>query len=272
MTVQAATGVRVAVEEFSSYPDSVSRALDKCNAGELLARQTRVVLKPNLVNHSPHPITTPAACVEAAIDYIRMHSTAHIIVAEGSGDGNTRRAFRELGYDEMAARKQVELIDLDAEPWEQVSNPRMRFLKEFHIPTPLRGAFIVSIPVLKAHSMSKVTLAMKNMFGIAPARLYGGSAYKKAQLHGENNNQLQHYIFELNQYCKPDLCLLDATVGMATAHLWGPQCDPPVNKILASADPVALDAKGAELLGFDWRTIGHIQMADGVLGHAQDVT
>jgi len=54
---------------------------------------------------------------------------------------------------------------------------------------------------------------------------------------------------------------------MAEAHLWGPHCDPPVNRILASFDPVAIDAAGAELLGLDWRTIDHITLADGLLGN-----
>ncbi len=270
MATQPGVATRVAVEDFASYAISVTRALDTMGADRLVGPHSRIILKPNLVNHAPHPITTPAACVDAVIDYLRIHTNAHIIVAEGSGDGNTWRAFRELGYEELAARKNVELIDLDAQPYVRFTNHHLQFLKEFHIPEPLLDAFVVSIPVLKAHSMAKVTLCMKNMFGIAPARVYGGSAYKKAKLHGRTNDELQHYIFELNQYRKPDLCVLDATVGMATAHLWGPQCDPPVNKILASADCVAIDACGAQLLGFDWRSVGHIRMADGVLGHADN--
>ncbi|MGI6461703.1 MAG: DUF362 domain-containing protein [Candidatus Hydrogenedentales bacterium] len=267
----AASGINtdVAVEEFVSYAVSIPRALDAIEAGALLASGQRVVLKPNLVNHSPHPITTPPACIEALIDYIRRYSAAEIVVAEGSGDGNTRRAFRELGYEAMASRKGAELIDLDAQPFERLTNPRMRLLKEFYLPRTVLDCLLISVPVLKAHSMAKVTLAMKNLFGIAPARVYSGSAYKKARLHGQNNDELQRYIFELNQYRKPDLSVIDATIGMANAHLWGPHCDPPVNKILASADPVAIDARGAELLGLDWRGIDHIRMANGVLGRAE---
>ena len=117
MATQSNVGLGVAVEDFVSYAISIPRALDAIGAGALLACRQRIVLKPNLVNHSPHPITTPPACIEAIIDYIRSHGGAGIAVAEGSGDGNTGRAFRELGYEEMAARKGVELIDLDAQPF-----------------------------------------------------------------------------------------------------------------------------------------------------------
>ena len=76
-------------------------------------------------------------------------------------------------------------------------------------------------------------------------------------------------MFELNRFVTPSLTLLDATVGMAEAHIWGPPCEPPVNKILAGFDPVAVDAAGARLLGLDWREVEHIRMADGILGRAE---
>jgi uncharacterized protein (DUF362 family) len=76
-------------------------------------------------------------------------------------------------------------------------------------------------------------------------------------------------VFELNQYCTPGLSVIDATVGMAQAHLWGPTCNPPPNKIVAGHDPVAVDAAGSGLLGVDWHTVEHIVLADGHLGRAE---
>jgi uncharacterized protein (DUF362 family) len=258
----------VATVEFINYATSVSEALSAIGAERILSEQARMVLKPNLVNADPHPITTPAACVEAVLDYCRAHSDGEVLIAEGSGGLDTRQAFERLGYTDLAARTGVRLVDLDREETVLLKNPANRLLREFHMPRMLIDAFIVSIPVLKAHSMSKVTLSMKNLFGIAPAPFYAGPHYRKAKLHG-HGAQVHRYVFELNQFCTPSLTVLDATVGMADAHLWGPACDPPVNKILAGFDPVAVDAAGAGLLGFDWRGIEHIRMAHGVLGHAE---
>lgn len=262
--------MNVAIVEFRDYARSAPEALDAAGAADALRGRSRIVLKPNLVNGDPHPVTTPAACVEAVLDYCRTHAgDAEVVIAEGSGGGDTREAFRALGYDELSARRGVPLIDLDREECVRVEQPSARFLREFYLPRCLEGAFVVSIPVLKAHSMSKVTLSMKNMFGIAPANRYGGSAYRKQKLHGRNNEELHHYIVELNQLCAPGLCLIDAVVGMAEAHLWGPPCSPPVNKLVAGLDPVAVDAAGAGLLGVDWRAVGHIRLADGLLGRAE---
>ncbi len=134
------------------------------------------------------------------------------------------------------------------------------------MPGILLDSYLISIPVLKAHSMSGVTLGMKNMIGVAPERYYGaGGHYKKWGLHAK----LDRAIMEINRFRKPDLTLIDAAVGMATAHLWGPKCDPPVGKVIASFDPVAADRVGCDMLGKDWRRVGHILFADGVLGQAE---
>ena len=61
-------------------------------------------------------------------------------------------------------------------------------------------------------------------------------------------------------------------MGMAEAHLWGPSCNPPVNKLVAGFDPVAIDSYGTTLLGMNWHEIGHIADVDGELGQAEPIT
>jgi uncharacterized protein (DUF362 family) len=135
-----------------------------------------------------------------------------------------------------------------------------------YLPEILFDVFLISIPVLKAHSLAGVTLSMKNMMGAAPpAHFQQGGHWKKAAFH-EN---VQEAVFDLNQYRTPDFSILDASVGMREAHLWGPTCNPPHNTLAASTDPVAIDAYGSHLLKRKWQQIGHIAMADGVLGSAQ---
>lgn len=48
----------------------------------------------------------------------------------------------------------------------------------------------------------------------------------------------------------------------------GPPCGPPLRQIVAGFDPVTADAAGARLLGLEWRDIGHIRLAHGILGKA----
>ena len=256
----------VMVAELSTYRETVPRLLQALGANEVLARQERIVLKPNLIEARPPPVTTDVKCVEAVVAYCREVSGGRIIVADGSGGCETSECFVALGYKRLEEEYGVELVDLNAAKTVTLTDASNVFLKTFRMPDILVDSYVVSIPVLKAHSMSGVTLGLKNMMGVAPERYYGvGGHYKKWGLHKE----LHRAIVELNKFRKPDLTLIDAAVGMATAHLWGPKCDPPVGKLIVSFDPVAADRVGCEMLGKEWSEVEHIVLADGVLGQAQ---
>ena len=254
--------------EFSGWRPSVSRLLEGAGLADLLAGKERVVIKPNLVEAFKPPITTPPELVGEIIDYLKAGMPdLEIIVAEGSGALNydTWHTFEALGYQDLARDRGVALVDLNTEPLLHFTNSSCRRWPEMFLPEILFDSFLISVPVLKAHSLAGVTLTMKNMMGVAPPKHYQkGGHWKKASFHDD----LQAAVLDLNQYRTPDFTILDATVGMRQAHLWGPTCDPPVNTLAACRDPVAIDAYGAGLLNRDWRNIGHIAKAHGLLGIA----
>jgi len=248
---------------------SVARLLEAAKLSEAIGQSSTVMLKPNLVEALQPPITTPVGFVADIIDYIKQITPeVKIIVAEGSGaaDYDTWHSFESLGYTAMAAELGVQLIDLNTEPLTKLEKNYCRRWPQMYLPEIIFDVFLISIPVLKAHSLAGVTLSMKNMMGIAPPAHYQqGGHWKKAAFH-EN---VQVAVFDLNQYRAPDYAILDASVGMQEAHLWGPSCNPPHNTFAASSDPVAIDAYGTQLLKRKWQQIAHIARADGVLGSAQ---
>jgi uncharacterized protein (DUF362 family) len=253
--------------QFDDYATSLPILLDKIGAADIFRQQQRILLKPNLVNTSPPPITLPRDAMEALLCYLRDCSDAELIIAEGTGEPHitTHDVFRALGYDQLAREYDLQLLDLNDAENIQLSNPDCRIFPEFHLPKIAFESFIISFPVLKAHSLADVPLAMKNMMGFPSHHHYQqGGYWRKSAFHA----QMHRAIFELNLYRKPDLSIIDASIGMAEYHLGGPTCDPPVGKLLAGVDPVAVDAAGAALLGFDWQDIGHIRLAHGILGRA----
>ncbi len=254
---------------FTGWNTSVPKLLDACGLDKALAQlKKKILIKPNLVEASPPPITTPVELVSSIIDYIRSKNPAlEIIVGEGCGsiDYETPTPFKQLKYVDMAYSQKVKLVDLNYEKTITLSKKECRRWPEMHLPEIVMDSFLISVPVLKAHSLADVTLTMKNMMGTAPPKHYNAGSWKKSAFH----EKIQEAIFDLNRYRTPDFSLIDATVGMAEAHLWGPVCDPAPNLLIASFDPVAVDAYGTEILHRDWRKIGHISMADGVLGYAE---
>lgn len=251
------------------WTGSVRRLLDAAGLAKILSSITKpILIKPNLVTIDAPPVTTPVGLVEAVVDYILANSpAAEIFIGEGSGslDYETTEPFKRLGYSELARRRPVELIDLNHAPLVTLSKPECKRFPTFHIPKIVMESYLVSVPMLKAHSFSEVTLTMKNMLGVAPPEHYHAGGWQKSEFH----DRIHEAILDLNRYRAPDFTVLDATIGMKDAHLWGGVCSPPPRRLVAGCDPVAVDAYGAGLLKRDWRRIDHIAKANGELGFCE---
>lgn len=244
--------------KFTSYPESVKRALDETGAAEIIENQQAILIKPNLVNNSPYPVTTHPDCCGVIIEYIKDYSRAEIVVAEGNGEpaSSTLETFKSLGYEALKKKYGVPLVDLNTAPLKRLENHSCAVFPEMYLPEIAFTHFIISVPVLKAHSLSMYTGTLKNMVGFAPPEHYSGmhGVWKKAKFH----NSIHRAILDLNRYRRPDFTVMDAAVGLADFHLGGRRCEPAVNRILAGGDPVSVDREGAALLGLDWRKIPHL--------------
>ncbi len=250
----------VAKVRFVDYETSVHKALDAIQAAELLPQDQLIVLKPNLTTNSPPPVTTPVACVAAALTYCRKHTQARVVIGEGCGGGVTRDIYESQGYVTLAEKYGVDLVDFNDGDAVEVSHPDALQLKTFMMPRILQDAFVISIPILKDHSFTRSTIAMKNMFGIAPEPYYGGS-WNKSQLHSPSTDISVH---DLCLYKRPAISLVDARVALTGMHLSG--TPKTFNLILASCDCVAVDAVGSELLGHDPHSLEYLRVSDGTHG------
>jgi uncharacterized protein (DUF362 family) len=244
---------------FQSYEQTVPELCELLEAGPVFARQEKILIKPNLINDSPPPVTTPVRACRALVEFIRSWTDCEVVIAEGCGAPGmeTMEIFHRLGYTRLSSDLQVPLVDLNHELVTTRRNPSCSLLQEAVLPAIALKAFIVSLPVLKAHSLADITGSLKNMLGFAPPETYGGrsGSWKKAFFHTE----IQTALREWNTYITPDLTVMDASVGLASYHLGGPPCSPPLNTLLGGSDPYAVDRKGAELLGLDPAKIGHLQ-------------
>lgn len=255
--------------EFISWGKSLAQIITGSGLDKILHGSARpILIKPNLVEALAPPVTTPVALVAALVALLKEITAASVIIGEGSGAMayDTGHAFAELGYTDMARRYDVELVDLNNEKLVRLENKACRRWPEIYLPGIALEYFLISVPVLKAHSLAGVTLTMKNMMGLVPPKHYrSGGSWKKSAFH----HRIQDAVADLNRYRTPDFTLLDATIGMAKAHLWGPTCDPPVNKLAGGFDPVAIDAYGTGLLNRNWLDIGHIRSVNHELGLAE---
>jgi uncharacterized protein (DUF362 family) len=245
-------------EIFTSYEKTVSRCLETVGAARVLTTGRPVMLKPNLVNDSPFPVTTSPDFCEAVVNFVRQHTDAPIVIAEGCGDAHleTIDIFSRLGYQSLAARLDLLLMDLNHESLVRMEDESCSVFKEMWLPKTVFHHILISLPVLKVHSLCDFTGSMKNMIGLAPPEHYSGrfGTWKKAIFH----NKIHRSIVDLNRYRSPDFSVMDATIGLADYHLGGSRCNPPINRILAGNDARALDREAAGLLGLRWEDIPYL--------------
>lgn len=252
----------VAEVKFENYADSVEKILDMIKANKLIKAEKRIVIKPNLTTNKEPPVTTDVKLVEEVLKYCRKHSKAEIIIAEGSGGSDTVKCFEKLGYYDLEARYGTKVVDLNREKRITLTRNDALKLKKFKMPEILSGAFLINIPVLKEHSVARLTAAMKNLFGlyISPAP-YKYLGWSKAKLHKLG---IHECVFDLNLYKKADINLVDASIGQIGDEISGTPKN--FGVLLASTDSVAVDVRCAEILEKNWKEIEYLIYADGRLG------
>jgi len=213
---------------------------------DIKVRGRSVVIKPNLIANRPYPVTTPPDTVGALLDYFREGN--ELIVAEGSGFGDTREIFRDRGYERLAERYGARLVDLNRDEFEVVELPKAKVLRRFELPLTLKGAYLISAAVLKRHSIARVTLSVKNMLGATIGR-------DKGRFHRLG---IDESIVDICLYRKPDLAVIDGRVGLSS-ELGGETKK--FGVMIFSEDPVAADAVGTKILGIEPSRVRHLKLA-----------
>ncbi|MBF0227097.1 MAG: DUF362 domain-containing protein [Desulfobacterales bacterium] len=128
--------MNISIIEFISYEESIKKAFDNISADKVLANQKAILIKPNLVNDSPPPITTSYKCCEAIVKYIRNCSNAEIVIGEGCGDASkeTDEIFEILGYKKLAKKLDIKLIDLNNCQLRTLENKKCSVFPKMHLP------------------------------------------------------------------------------------------------------------------------------------------
>ena len=256
---------KVAKVKFTNYETSVGQALDLIGGASKLPDEGLIIIKPNLTNSQQPPVTTNVGVVEAVYNYCTSHCKAEVAIGEGCGDGVTQDTFDANGYTELSRQYGIRLIDFNKEKTVVVKRRDTLQLKEFHIPEVVRNALVISVPTLKDHDFTVTTISMKNMFGIASAPFYRGK-WNKSKLHSPSTHKS---VVDVCLYKSPQLCVVDASVTLTGSHLSGTKKK--IGLILASFDPVAVDAVGSQLMGHNPRKIEYLTLANGLLGDLENI-
>jgi uncharacterized protein (DUF362 family) len=214
---------------------------------EVVPQGASVVLKPNLCTERPEQIHTANTSLRVlrGICQVMLERTSRITIVESDGARYpAEAAFENNGVYAMAAELGVKVQNLSKDELIEVPDARM---KGFGLArTWLEAEVFITLPVLKTHATTVFTGALKNQWGCIPR-------YDRILLH----KYLHQLISDINKLRPVTLALMDGLVGMQGR---GPINGYPIdlNVLLASRDPVALDATGMRLLGLNPYTSRHV--------------
>jgi len=243
----------------------------------------RVVLKPNNVIINVPLCATAAENLEGIIEFLHSIGKTNIVIAESPANGSAMDGFANYGYDKLAAKYNVKLVNLDTEGYAVVYCVDQHDMQ----PHAVRVAtmmmdpannFVISAAKLKTHDLVGITLSLKNVVvgaGIKDSGAglgrsgAGGGRSDKPLIHGGGVYGINYNLFTLSAKLHPNLAVIDGYEGMeGTGPVNGTAISQKV--CIASLDWLAADRIGAELMGVDFSKIGYLSYCAraGDRGHA----
>jgi uncharacterized protein (DUF362 family)/Pyruvate/2-oxoacid:ferredoxin oxidoreductase delta subunit len=243
-----------------STKENVERILSELDAfSNIVHHGDLVLIKPNFVAPFANAVTS-FEVLQAIIDKVKEHGGRPVIGESSGFEFDTETTFRILGAYKFADRNQVDLINFDTCEFVNVKT-LCGIIRKVKIPRIVKEAnVLINVPKLKRHSLTKVTIGIKNLFGM---------------LHRETRRKIHAFdlergIFEVARILSPDLTLVDGSVVTDRA-VFGAQSL--LGIFVGGTDVYSVDKHSCKLLGVDFQNVEHIRLAfeEGVAEEMSEV-
>ncbi len=225
---------------------------------------SKVHVKPNAIHFSPGTHTDPAV-VDALLAYLGDHGYRRLALMENCTHGAAARLVLAVtGYADIARRHGAEVIYLDEggtapytlEGEEAPIRISRRLYDAFVDPSRSPGNFYLSLPKLKTHSMTTMTLGVKNQQAFPMDR-------DRMLFH--NHETLHARLARLYRMVRPDFCIIEGVTAIFNGHV------PPMalleessvrlNVLIGGQDTVAVDTVASRVMGYAIEEVEHVRLA-----------
>ena len=216
----------------------VQRALlEMGGMGRFVARGDTVVVKPNIAwDRSPEQAATTNPDVVAEVVRQCLAAGAGSVIVTDVSCNDAQTCFERSGIAAAAKSAGAEVVLPEPRFFTQV-DLKGDTLGVWPVLEPFLDAHkLINVPIAKHHSLTGVTLGMKNWYG-----LIGGN---RSRLH----QRIHESLVDLTAFARPTLTILDGyRVLMRSGPTGGDLEDVELKKtLLVSTDPVAIDAYAAK--------------------------
>jgi uncharacterized protein (DUF362 family) len=242
--------------------EAICTIFDHFGGGSKLLRFSRdVYIKVNAVGLEPYVYTDPEVLRQTII-YFKKCGARTIYVIENCTQANfTRLVFKAIGYLKICKETGAVPVFLDETPSVPIFLEGIeefidisRFVFERLIEQRTENLYL-SLPKLKTHSMSQVTLSIKNQFGLV---------HQNSRI-ADHNYRIHQKFADIYRVLRPDFALIDGLI--ATTHGHYPttynadKCVVPMDLLIGGPDPLATDVVASALMGFSLKDVRHLQLS-----------
>ncbi|MDH5450870.1 MAG: DUF362 domain-containing protein [Candidatus Bathyarchaeota archaeon] len=225
--------------------------------GGLGSLKSPFIIKPNIctgVDKTGFAVTN-VSVVEALVDLVlKEDSNLSIKIVESDSESKfADEAFEKFGYTSLEQKLRIEGLDVSAVNLSRLPTVSVKldglYFKKFELPNVITGSkYFVSMAVAKTHYLTFVTGTLKNLFGLLPRK-------DQSFYHAHIND----VIVDLNRLVRPDLCIVDARVGLEG---WEGPKTRRLGTFIIGRKPVSVDATMARIMGFNPEKIRHLVKAE----------
>lgn len=216
---------------------AVKRILDLLDFPVNEYKGKKILIKPNVLGVYKKNMDAAITNINVVKSLIKEFKNAKI---GESSITDTEINLRKTGYWQLSP------IVFEEKKLIKINDKKAKILKNFYLPKPVKEAdLVINVPKMKTHTLTKMTGAIKNLYGCIP----GGV---KQMLHKKaiGEKKFSSLLVDIYQNIKPGLNIMDGIIAMEGD---GPSAGNPkkVGLILASRNAVALDIAASKLMGYN---------------------
>ncbi len=243
------------ITKVDNLKDNISKSLEFIGWKECIKKDSTVFIKPNFTApRYEEGVTTTPRLLRDLLEMLKDRAN-NVILGESDGGYHSfsaEEAFNGHNIDNICRETGVELVNLSKLPSTFIEDNIQGKRVKVQLPKLLLEGIdcFISVPVLKVHAMTTVTLGIKNLWGCFPDTM--------RLLYHQN---LDYKLALITKNVNPKIVVIDGVYGL-DGH--GPMSGDPVkmNLIITSDNPVVADALGASIMGFSPKKIKHIRIAE----------
>jgi uncharacterized protein (DUF362 family) len=212
-----------------------------------------VVIKPNIGwDRAPEFAASTNPVLVAELTKVCFEAGAAKVKIFDRTCNNPQRCYQNSQIETAAKKMGAEVEQIRDFKFKKIPLPDGKILKEWLVYKDyLEADKIINVPIAKHHSLSQVTLGLKNLMGVL-----GGNR-------GEIHTSFSQKLIDIDTHILPTLTIIDAyRILLRNGPSGGNLTDVKLAKtLIISSCVISADVVGLELFQLDVKRVGHIQEA-----------